>query len=47
MALLALFALGIYLGRISRKNLIISGIKTTVAGVVCIALSYLLEQLAR
>jgi predicted membrane protein (TIGR00267 family) len=47
MALLALFALGIYLGRISQRNLIVSGIKTTVAGIVCIALSYLLEQLAR
>jgi len=47
MSLLALFGLGIYLGRISRQNLIISGVKTCVAGVVCIALSYLLEQLAR
>jgi predicted membrane protein (TIGR00267 family) len=47
MALLALFGLGIYLGRISRENLVLSGIKTAVAGVICIALSYLLEQLAR
>jgi predicted membrane protein (TIGR00267 family) len=47
MALLALFGLGIYLGRISKANLILSGIKTTVAGMVCIALSYLLEQLTR
>jgi len=47
MALLSLFALGVYLGRISRENLIISGLKTAVAGVICIALSYLLEQVAR
>jgi predicted membrane protein (TIGR00267 family) len=47
MALLSLFALGIYLGRISRQNLAVSGIKTCVAGVICIGLSYLLEQLAR
>ncbi len=45
MALLALFGLGVYLGRISRENLIISGVKTTVAGVICIALSYFMEQL--
>jgi predicted membrane protein (TIGR00267 family) len=47
MALLALFALGIYLGRISRVNLIGSGLKTVVAGVVCIALTYFLERLSR
>ena len=47
MSLLALFALGIYLGNISKENLIISGLKTCVAGVVCMALSYLLERLAR
>jgi predicted membrane protein (TIGR00267 family) len=47
MALLALFALGIYLGGISKENLILSGIKTTVAGIICIALSYFLEQVTR
>ena len=47
MALVALFALGIYLGGISKENAIVSGIKTSVAGVVCMALSYLLEQVAR
>jgi predicted membrane protein (TIGR00267 family) len=47
MALLALFALGIYLGRLSKGNLVSSGIKTVVAGIVCIALTYLLEQLSR
>jgi predicted membrane protein (TIGR00267 family) len=47
MALVSLFGLGIYLGFISQENGFFSGIKTTVAGVVCITLSYLLEQLAR
>jgi predicted membrane protein (TIGR00267 family) len=47
MALLALFSLGVYLGRISRQNVIISGVKTGVVGLICMALSYLLEQLAR
>jgi predicted membrane protein (TIGR00267 family) len=46
-ALLALFGLGIYLGRISKRNLILSGVKTAIAGVICIALSYGLEQLAQ
>ncbi len=45
MALLSLFGLGVYLGRISRENLFVSGVKTTVAGVICIALSYFMEQL--
>jgi predicted membrane protein (TIGR00267 family) len=47
MALIALFGLGIYLGNISKEKLILSGIKTAVAGVVCMGLSYALEQLAR
>ncbi len=47
MALVSLFGLGIYLGKISKEKLILSGVKTTVAGVVCIALSYFLEQLSR
>lgn len=44
MALLSLFGLGLYLGSISREKMVISGIKTTVAGGVCIGLCYLLEQ---
>jgi VIT1/CCC1 family predicted Fe2+/Mn2+ transporter len=44
--LLALFGLGIYLGRLSKRNLIVSGLRTAFAGVVCMGLSYLLEQLA-
>ena len=47
LALLALFALGIYLGRLSKRNLIMSGLRTSIAGVVCMGLSYLLERLAR
>jgi predicted membrane protein (TIGR00267 family) len=47
LALAALFSLGIYLGCISKENVIISGVKTGIAGVVCMMLSYLLEQLAR
>lgn len=47
MAMLALFGLGTYLGNISRENVISYGVKTSLAGVVCIALSFGLAQLAR
>ena len=43
MALITLFGLGLFLGHISKENLIVSGLKTVIAGVVSIALSYLLE----
>ena len=43
MALVTLFALGVFLGHISKANLLISGLKTVIAGGVAIALSYLLE----
>jgi predicted membrane protein (TIGR00267 family) len=43
MALLTLFALGLFLGHISKENLLLSGVKTVVAGAVCIVLSYFLE----
>jgi len=42
MALLTLFALGLFLGHISRGNLIMYGAKTVVAGVVSIIISLLL-----
>jgi VIT1/CCC1 family predicted Fe2+/Mn2+ transporter len=42
----ALFGLGIYLGRLSKRSLILSGLRTSFAGLVCMGLSYLLEQLA-
>jgi predicted membrane protein (TIGR00267 family) len=47
MALLALFGLGLYLGNLSKENLILSGIRTCIAGVVCIGLTYFLEQVTR
>jgi predicted membrane protein (TIGR00267 family) len=43
MALITLFGLGLFLGHISKENLIVSGLKTVIAGGVSIALSYLLE----
>lgn len=43
MALLTLFGLGIFLGRISKDNLLLSGVKTVTAGVVSIVFSYFLE----
>jgi predicted membrane protein (TIGR00267 family) len=46
MALAALFGLGIYLGRLSKRSLVLSGLRTAFAGVVCMGLSYLLERLA-
>lgn len=42
-ALLTLFALGIFLGSISKDNLLISGIKTLIAGIVSIIIGSLLN----
>jgi predicted membrane protein (TIGR00267 family) len=42
LALLALFTLGLFLGRVSRGNVIVFGIKTVLAGVVSIVISYAL-----
>ena len=42
-ALLTLFGLGIFLGKISKENLIASGIKTVVAGAVSIIISIMLN----
>jgi predicted membrane protein (TIGR00267 family) len=44
MALVALFGLGIYLALISGEKLVLSGIKTVIVGVVCIALTYFIER---
>ncbi len=41
-ALLALFGLGLFLGRISRGNVLVFGVKTVLAGLVSILISYLL-----
>ena len=43
MALLILFGLGMFLGRISRENMFFYGLKTVVAGLVSILLSSLLD----
>jgi predicted membrane protein (TIGR00267 family) len=43
LAFLILFGIGLFLGKISRSNLLISGIKMLVAGGFCIALSLLLK----
>jgi len=42
-ALATLFALGIFLGNISKDNLIISGVKTVIAGIVSIIIGSLLN----
>ena len=42
MALVVLFALGAFLGKVSKQNLIISGVKMIGAGLVSILLSYFL-----
>jgi len=44
MALVVLFALGAFLGKVSKQNLIISGVKMIGAGLVSILLSYLLGE---
>lgn len=43
-ALLTLFALGLFLGRISRGNLFTFGIRTVIAGLISIFISYLLGE---
>ncbi len=42
-AFLILFGVGLFLGKISRTNLIVSGIKMLVAGIFCVLLSLLLK----
>ncbi|MFV1949661.1 MAG: hypothetical protein ACC633_06985, partial [Anaerolineales bacterium] len=41
-ALLCLFGLGMFLGKVSNKNLIVFGMKTLLAGLVAIAINFLL-----
>jgi predicted membrane protein (TIGR00267 family) len=43
-AMLSLFGLGAFLGRISRRNVFTAGLKMIVAGVVALLLSYLIEN---
>jgi predicted membrane protein (TIGR00267 family) len=42
MALVSLFGLGIFLGYVSRQNIFLYGLRTVIAGVISIAISYLL-----
>ena len=42
LALVTLFALGAFLGRISRRNILVYGLRTVVAGIISIAISLLL-----
>jgi predicted membrane protein (TIGR00267 family) len=42
MALVSLFGLGIFLGYVSRQNIFLYGVRTVIAGVISIAISYLL-----
>ncbi len=44
-ALLALFVLGAFLGRISRPNILVAGVKMILAGLAAVVLSYLMEHL--
>ena len=44
MALAVLFALGAFLGKVSKENLVISGLKMIGAGVLSMVLSYLLVR---
>ena len=44
-AMLGLFGLGAFLGRISKQNLLIAGLKMIIAGVMALVLSYLIENL--
>ena len=46
LAFLELFALGMFLGSISRDRMVISGIKMVSAGLVCVAVGYLLGTAA-
>jgi predicted membrane protein (TIGR00267 family) len=43
-AMVGLFGLGAFLGRISRQNVLVAGLKMIVAGVVALALSFVIES---
>jgi len=42
MALVLLFGLGVFLARVAREHMILSGIRMIVAGIVCVILSFFL-----
>lgn len=43
-ALCTLFALGMFLGRVSKQNVILAGLKMIAAGILALVLSYLIEH---
>jgi len=43
LAMVGLFGLGVFLGRTSKQSMVIAGLKTLVAGVVALVLSFLIE----
>ena len=43
-AMLALFGMGAFLGRISKQNVFVAGLKMIIAGVMSLLLSYLIEH---
>lgn len=47
MALVALFGLGVYLGTVSSENRTAYGIKTMIAGIVCMGVTLLIELISR
>ncbi len=42
-ALLFLFGLGVFTGSVGRQNVIVSGVRMLIAGIVCIVLSFILS----
>lgn len=46
LAFTELFALGAYLGAISREHMILAGAKMMIAGLICVAMAYLLGSAA-
>lgn len=44
LALITLFGLGAFLGRISRRNILVYGLRTVVAGIISIGISLLLGE---
>ena len=47
MAFLLLFGLGVFLGKVARENALVGGIRMIIAGLVCVALTFLISGGAR
>jgi predicted membrane protein (TIGR00267 family) len=43
MAFLLLFGLGVFLGKVARENALVGGVRMIVAGLVCVALTFLIS----